>query len=255
MIDLPILKLTDFSKLCVFDKVTIEICNSLYRFSPDAQISGTDERFHPIFGSKIFINDKLIQNLDYGLPTLLFSKGISPLINFVNKTKFTSNLHFHGLINTGLVDGASSYSIFGPSTMLGENIQLQFSKIRNNSVLTWYHSHAMFRSIELAVAGMIGTVLITDEFSKELDEYFIYGKNYFILTFLDVDLDSEGRQVLSNLSVDVNRSSFTVINGISTVQWYTKTDISVPYSNVLNHISNKNLVKIDLINFGSNWRV
>lgn len=255
MIDLPILPITDFSRLCMYDKVTIEICNSLYRFSPDAQISGTDERFHPIFGSKVYINDKLIYNLDYGLPTLLFEKGLCPRINFVNKTKFTSNLHFHGLINTGLVDGASSYSVFGPSTLLGENIQLQFPKIRNNSALTWYHSHAMFRSIQLACAGMVGTVLITDDFSKQLDGYFVYGKNYFVLTLLDVDLDSKGRQVLSNLSVDVNRSSFTVINGISTVQWYTKSDTPVPYSNVLNHVTNKNLVKIDLINFGSNWRV
>lgn len=254
-IQLPILPITDFSKLCIFDKVSIEIYPSTYKFSPDAEISGTDERFHPIFGSKVFINNKLKYTLPYGLPTLLFPKKSTPFINFINNTKFTSNLHFHGLINTGLVDGASTYSYFGPSTLLGKSIDLQFPKIRNNSTITWYHSHAMFRSIELACAGMIGTVLITDEISRVLNDLFVYGENYFVLSLLDIDFDNQGRQVLSNLPVDINRSCFTVVNGISTVQWYTNPKIPTPFTNILEHKTNKNLVKIDIINFGSNWRV
>ena len=255
MIKLPILPLTNFSKISKCDKVEIEILNTTYKFSPDAKVSGEDERLHPIFGSKVYINDELVYNIPFGLPPLLFPQGSSPLINFINNTKFTSNLHFHGLINTGLIDGASSFSTFGHNTSLGKNVKLQFPTIKNNSALTWYHSHAMFRSIELACAGMIGTVLITDKMTKELNNLFVYGDNYFVLTLLDADFDNEGRQVLSNLPVDINRSCFTVVNGISTIQWYSNSDNKIPFSNTLEHDTNKNLVKIDIINFGSNWRV
>lgn len=256
MIELPIFPLTDFSKMCQNDEVEIKIYNTKYKFSPDAKESGGDEKLHPIFGSQVFINNKLIYTIPYGLPPLLFPKGSSPLINFINDTKFTTNLHFHGLINTGLIDGASSFAVFGESTSLGRNVKLQFPKIKNNSALTWYHSHAMFRSVELVCAGMVGTVLITDEMTRELDELFVYGKNYFVLTLMDGDFDSEGKQVLSNLPVDINRSCFTVVNGISTVQWYTNPNLSnIPFSNILEHKTNMNLVKIDIINLGSNWRV
>jgi len=255
MIKLPILPLTDFSKISKYDKIEIKISNTTYKFSPDAHPSGLDERFHPIFGSQVFINNKLKYTIPYGLPPLLFPKGSEPLINFQNNTNFTSNLHFHGLINTGLVDGASGFSVFGKNTLLGPNIKLQFPKIKNNSALTWYHSHAMFRSLELVCAGMVGTVLITDEMTRILNDLFVYGENYFVLTLMDGDFDSEGKLVLSNLPVDINRSCFTVVNGISTVQWYTNPNTKVPFSNILEHNTNNNLIKIDIINLGSNWRV
>lgn len=255
MIKLPILPLTDFSKISKHDKVDIEIFNTMYKFSPDAKYSGENERYHPIFASRVYINNELMYNIPFGLAPLLFPQKSVPLINFINNTKFTTNLHFHGLINTGLIDGASSFAIFGPSTSLGTTVSMQFPPIKNNSALTWYHSHAMFRSIELVCAGMVGTIIITDEITKELNKSFIYGENYFVLTLMDGDFDNEGRQVLSNLAVDINRSCFTVINGISTVQWYEKSDMKVPFSNVLEHITKSNLVKIDIINLGTNWRV
>jgi FtsP/CotA-like multicopper oxidase with cupredoxin domain len=255
MIKLPIFPIVDFSKLSINDKVSIEITNTIYKFSPDADISGYDERRKPIFGANVFINKILTQSIPYGLPPLLFPQGSAPLINFINNTKFTTNLHFHGLVNTGLVDGASSFGVFGQSTSLGTNVNIQFPIIKNNSALTWYHSHAMFRSVQLANAGMAGTIVITDSISQSLNDLFIYGDNYAILTCSDIDLDKNGCQTFANLTVDVNRSCFTTINGISTIQWYAEPNKHLPFTNLLCHNTCQNIIKFDILNPTGNWRV
>jgi FtsP/CotA-like multicopper oxidase with cupredoxin domain len=257
MIHLPILPTIDFSKLSVNDKVSIEIVNKTYKFSPDAAECGNDERYHPIFGSNVFINGILQYDIPYGLPQLLFPKESAPLINFINNTHFTSNLHFHGLVNTGLVDGSSTFGVFGESTLLGTNVNIQFPVIKNNSAFTWYHSHAMFRSVQLAVAGLVGGLIITDTISKPLTDLFIYGDNYATLVCLDVDLDAIGCQTFENLTLDVNRSCFTIVNGVSTVQWYRDPDqnTTIPYTNILTHSTTQNIVKFDILNPNGNWRV
>ena len=255
MIVLPIFALTNFSQLSINDIVTIEIVNTTYKFSSDASSSGIDERNNPIFASNVYINGILEQHIPFGLPPLLFPQGKAPKINFINNTKFTTNLHFHGLVNTGLVDGASSFGVFGPSTSLGTNINIQFPVIKNNSALTWYHSHAMFRSVQLSIAGMVGTIIITDDISQPLNNLFTYGNNHVVLNCIDMDLDANGCQTLANIPLDVNRSCFTIINGISSVQWYTDPNTVVPYTNMLSHNTDQNIVKFDILNPNGNWRV
>jgi len=255
MIELPIYQVVNFSKLTIYDNVQIEILNNTYSFSPDAAESGVDVKNAPIFGSNVYINGILFASNQFGLPTLLFPQGSAPSINFINNTNFTTNLHFHGLINTGLADGASAFGIFGTSTSLGTSVDIQLPIIKNNSALLWYHSHTKFRDVELVYSGLFGSIIVTDNITKPLNDIFIYGDNYLVLNCLDIDLDSSGCQTLSNLTVKLNRSCFTSINGISTIQWYTNPLTSVPYSNILSHNTNENIVKIDIANVNSNWRV
>ena len=255
MIPLPISNLTDFSKLSTNDVVQIEILNTQHRFSPEASISGSDVKHQPIFGSKVYVNGIMTASNTFGLPTLLFPQGSAPLINFNNRTKFTINVHFHGFVNTGLVDGASSFGVFGPSTTLGTSVNIQLPVIKNNSAFLWYHSHNMFRDIELVYAGVVGSIIVTDAISKSFTDLFVYGDNHLVLTCLDMDLDENGRQIFNNLTVDANRSCFTVINGISAIQWYTDPSNPVKYSNILRHETTKNIVKIDIVNANADWRV
>jgi len=255
MIELPLSQLVDFTNLSAYDNVQIEIVNNTYSFSPDAAESGVNVKYAPIFGSNVYISGVLFASNQFGLPTLLFPQGSAPLINFVNNTKFTTNLHFHGVINTGLTDGGTSFAAFGPSTSLGTSVDIQLPIIRNNSALLWYHSHSKFRDVELVYSGLFGSIIITDKISKPLNDMFIYGDNYLVLNCLDIDLDSNGCQTFSNLTVKLNRSCFTSINGVSTIQWYTDPLTSVPYSNILSHNTNENIVKIDIANTNSNWRV
>ena len=256
MITLPISPLTNFSNLSINDVVQIEILNTTHRFSHDADISGTDIKNQPIFGSNVYVNGLLTTSNTFGLPTLLFPQGSAPLINFINQTKFTTNLHFHGFVNTGLVDGGGTLGVFGPSTSLGTSVNIQLPVIKNNSALFWYHAHSKFRDVQLVYSGIVGSIVVTDNISKSFTDLFIYGDNHLVLNLLDVDLDSNGCQIFGNLGpVDSNRSCFTAINGISTIQWYTDPLSSVPYSNILRHETNKNIVKIDFANITGNFRV
>src|SRR5437667_56232 len=105
--------LLDFTLLGKHDSVTIVIQNTQHKFATDAKFSGTDVIKQPIFGSVVMINDKEFTRLSFGLPFIRFFQGDQPKINYKNKTRFTFNIHYHGLNTTGAVDGTSMESIFG----------------------------------------------------------------------------------------------------------------------------------------------
>lgn len=89
--------LLNFPKLCSRDDVRIVIYNVRHKFSTDAEYSGTDEKYHPIFGSQVYINRKLLTESTFGLPFIRFAKGSKPKIMSDNQTLFTTNIHYHGL--------------------------------------------------------------------------------------------------------------------------------------------------------------
>lgn len=246
--------LLDFTKLKKNDEVEIYICNALHKFASDAEYSGTDIIKQPIFGSETFINGKKVAKLSFGLPFFRFEKGSSPKITYINNTRFTFNIHYHGLNTVGSVDGTSMEIVFGPSTLLGCRVTFQFPEITNNQSLLWFHSHNMFTSMELIYGGIIGLLQIVDKQTKWLSKRFEYGDNQLLLAALDMDLTQTGTQTFANLVTDENRSSFSIINGISAVNWYN-CNKNTPYVEMLYHETNKNLVKIDILNGSLNWRV
>ena len=246
--------LLDFSTLHTDDQVDIIICNTKHKFALDAEFSGTDIIKQPIFGSQVYINGKEFSKQSFGLPFIRFPQGAKPKITFKNKTKFTFNIHYHGLNTTGSVDGTSMEVVFGHSTQLGPRVTFQFPRITNNQTLLWFHSHNMFISMELIYGGIIGLLQIVDKTSEWLTKTFKYQDNQILLAALDMDLTKHGTQTFANLVVDENRSNFAVINGISCVNWYS-SEPSVPFVNTQYHITTKNLVKIDILNGSLNWRV
>lgn len=251
--------LLDFSRLksgdnC--DNVKIVIHNTQHKFATDAEYSGANIKKHPIFGSQVFINGKEFSKSSYGLPFIRFAQGTNPKITYENKTPFTFNIHYHGLNTVGSVDGTSMEVVFGHSTLLGSEVTFQFPKITNNQSLLWFHSHNMFVSMELIYAGIIGLLQITDKKTEWLTNHFEYGNNQILLAALDMDLTNRGTQTFANLVADENRSCFAVINGQSCVNWYSDPNqTQVPFVNMLYHKTNRNLVKIDILNASLNWRV
>jgi len=252
-IKLPQPPLLDFSNLRKKDDVTIIIKNTTHKFATDAKLSGTDPIHQPIFGSEVYINHKKFADSTFGMPFISFPQGSKPKITYKNKTLFTFNIHYHGLNTTGSVDGTSMEVVFGHNTLLGPNVTFQFPEITNNQALLWFHSHNMFVSIELICAGAVGLLQITDKPTKWLTETFRYGDNQILLEMLDMDFTSNGTQTFANLPTGENRSCFTVVNGISAVNWYSTKP--VPHVNPLFHNTSNNLVKIDILNASLNWRV
>src|SRR5947207_8204587 len=88
--------LLDFS---VFDKedVKIVIFNTKHKFATDAEYSGLDVMNQPIFGARVYINNKLFSESSFGLPFMRFKQGSKPRITYKNETQFTFNVHYHGL--------------------------------------------------------------------------------------------------------------------------------------------------------------
>lgn len=253
-IKLPQLPLLDFSKYKECDDVKIVIHNSTHKFATDAEPSGIDHMKQPIFGSIVYINGKKHFETSFGFPTVRFPKGSCPKLRYKNKTKFTFNIHYHGLNTTGSVDGTSMETVFGHSTKLGPNVTFKFPEITNNQSLLWFHSHNMFTSMELIYGGLVGLLEIVDKPTKWLSDDFKYGDNHLLLTALDMDLTEKGTQTFSNLVTDENRSCFGTINGVSTVNWYSSKE-NAKFVNKMYHVSSRNLVKIDMLNASLNWRV
>jgi FtsP/CotA-like multicopper oxidase with cupredoxin domain len=246
--------LLDFAKLQKGDDVKIIICNTQHKFATDAETSGTDIMKQPIFGSRVLINNIETSKLSYGLPFMRFLRGSTPKITYENETRFTFNIHYHGLNTVGATDGTSMEVVFGHNTLLGSKVSFQFPKITNNQSLLWFHSHNMFVSMELIYGGILGLLQIVDKSTEWLTERFRYGDNQILLTALDMDLTSTGTQTFANLVADESRSNFSVINGTSAVNWYS-SESTVPFVNQLIHKTSKNLVKIDILNASLNWRV
>ena len=246
--------LLDFSKFQENDDVKIVICNTKHKFATDAEFSGSDIMKQPIFGCRVFVNGKKFLKTSFGLPFMRFHKGSRPKITYKNKTRFTFNIHYHGLNTVGSVDGTSMETVFGHNTLLGPKVTFQFPTITNNQSLLWFHSHNMFVSMELIYGGILGLLQIVDKPTEWLTDSFQYGDNQILLNMLDMDLTSTGTQTFANLVTDENRSNFAVINGTSAVNWYASNS-SVPFVNRLFHKTTRNLVKIDMLNASLNWRV
>lgn len=79
----------------------------------------------------------------------------------------------------------------------------------------------MFISMVLIYSSAFGLSQIVDEPTQWLKKKFKYGDNYIMMFALDIDFDEKGVQVNQNLPLDQNRSAFTVINCVSTINWYS----------------------------------
>jgi len=86
-----------FYKVKKNKKVIIEIENTTHKFSTNSYPSGKNIRYQPIFGSKVYIDNKLYTKSTYGLPFIRFAKHSEPEITYKNKTLFTFNIHCHFL--------------------------------------------------------------------------------------------------------------------------------------------------------------
>src|SRR5580692_6561572 len=116
-VKLPQPPLLDLTHLKEDDKVKIAIHNTQHRFATDAELSGNDTIHQPMFGCTVHINDKKVSHSTFGLPFMRFARDSQPKITYDNQTKFTFNIHYHGLNTVGSVDGTAMEMVFGQQTL------------------------------------------------------------------------------------------------------------------------------------------
>jgi hypothetical protein len=173
-------------------------------------------------------------------------------MTLINFTGYNNLTHFHGLATTGDVDGANERVSYGVGTSIGPKLKLHFPPIVNNSTTLWVHNHNMFATNDYNYSGMTGMLQIRDVVSDSVMSYFVPGDNQLFLNFQDMDLLSDGTLTRTNIYMDENRSCFGLVNGISCVNWYS-SDLK-PYVDSFYHNCSRNLIKIDILNAGNDFR-
>jgi len=229
----------------------IDIVTNVYKFSPNSGYSGTNKK-SPIFGSTFYLenNKNIVENI-FGLPFFRMKKGDKYTIIFNNKTGYSFDLHWHGLNTYADIDGASSEVVFGLNTKIGETLKIEFPSITNNSSMLWVHAHPMFDASKYVYSGVVGMVEIIDNETDIVNKLFDYSDNYLMLIYQDIEINSDGTLNDSNVYTDAWRSCFGTINGQICLNWYSDNN---EYVNLLYHNSNKNIIKISILNSSGSFR-
>ena len=203
------------------DKLHIDIDETSIRFSPNASASGNEWNV-PNFSSKAYLQSNPNQVIKgNNLPFFQIERNSYIELSFYNRTNYFSNIHFHGLNIPPSTDGVSQKLAFGPETSNGRKFDISF-EVTNNSFVGWYHPHMLFLTGMIAYAGLYGMFEVIDNFSKRLDKYFTYEKNYAMLVYWDIDLNSDGSFLNTNVNNKDYRSQYGVINNQVSIEWTQK---------------------------------
>lgn len=270
---LPIPKLLDLTRHQGNDTGHVTFNYSQHNFSPNdptSSPSGTSYNCYddvvstpptntvfPIFGTSYYVqkacSDKKYDETisTYGMPFFKFKRGLPVNIELTNATGFSYNLHWHGLNTFGDIDGAFGGVSFGTGTKYADNLSIKQPPVTNNASLLWVHAHPMFFSSDDMSMGIFGVVDIIDDISEQVDNHFEYGDNYLILAYYDTELNENGTLNKQNNHTDAWRANYGIINGVSTIGWWSNT---APFVNPMYHHTTKNIVKIAIGNFTTSFR-
>jgi FtsP/CotA-like multicopper oxidase with cupredoxin domain len=231
--------------------VTFEL-NKDFKPAPDCAPSGMDVSL-PILATHYHLGTNGPEHYkSFGMPFFKFKRGVPVEIKFTNYTGYSFDLHWHGLNTPADDDGATEVLEFGVDTYFSPKFDLTFPAITNNSTLLWVHAHNMFISAPLMYGGAYGTVLIVDDESKHITDQFVYSDNHLIFALQDLQFNADGSLTNVDIYTDEHRTPFTMINGVSCVNWYK--DGKAPYTTQMYHKSTKNLVKIDMVASTNSFR-
>jgi FtsP/CotA-like multicopper oxidase with cupredoxin domain len=194
------------------------------------------------------------QNMTFGLPTLKverFAPNEAIQLNFSNNTSYTFNLHWHGNNFTPTNDGATTPTLFGEGTKIGDTLTFN-ATFFNNTCVTWNHAHPMFYSSPLTYLGFIAFVLILNPATSHIDDIFVYGNNWIPIAIHDITFDKQGVIDLKPIYDGNWRGDYTCVNGTTTIPWdeeYNPTYISKFYQ-----VSSNNLIKLSFLNATASFR-
>lgn len=248
---LPILDLVDSKE----KSITIIVKKSSHKFSRNALASGNGSV--NIFGSESYntIGERNYNfiNMEYTLPIIRIKRNRYYNMNIVNNTEYYFNFHWHGLTVPPENDGALIVLAFGPGTPSNKfNIT---GTLVNNSAITLNHPHNMNMSSIFLYGGLFNFINIEDPISSQVDDLFNYNErnsNFLQLVYQDIDLNPiDGTLNDDKLYSFSWRAKYGSINGTSCINWY---DNDNKFVDKLYYESNKNVVKVTLLNASCSYR-
>ena len=183
----------------------------------------------------------------FGIGVIKFKRGNPISLKIHNQTKNYLNIHWHGMNVDPYNDGASGENMFGPDTKIGPVFELNEDKLTNNGCVMWVHPHPMFDTLKYVYLGLVGLVIMEDEVSKPVDDYFVYGDNHVPIIIGTIGFNDNGTISFDNL-VGFQLDRYSQINGTSCLSWLSNEDTNKNYINTLYHETSSNLVKFTVLN-------
>ena len=251
-------KLTILPRLDLVDSaeksITIKVKKSTHKFSRNALASGNGNV--NIFGSESYntINGQNYNfiNMEYTLPIIRIKSDCSYNMNIVNNTEYYFNFHWHGLTVYPEEDGALLVLAFGPGTP-SMNFRITGTLV-NNSAITLNHTHNMDMASTFLYSGLLNFINIEDDISAPVDNLFNYNEansNFIQMVYQDIDLNNDGTLNQDKLYDFSWRANYGAINGTSCINWL---DNNNKFVDTLYYESNKNVVKVTLLNASCSYR-
>ena len=189
----------------------------------------------------------------FGIGAIKFKKNQAINLKIHNQTEYNMNMHWHGMNLNAYNDGASGENMFGPDTLIGPIFDLIQLRLTNNGCVMWVHPHPMFQTMYFVYLGLVGLVLMEDEASKHVDDYFVYGDNHVPIIVADINYDDTGAINLEGLD-GFQLGDYSIINGTSCLSWDLE-ETNNKYINKLYHQTSSNLVKLTFLNGAFSFRI
>lgn len=130
---------------------------------------------------QLYVDDHLhqfypgVNTLTYGVngdflgPTLILHKGDTARINVHNELPEMTNMHWHGMLVPGEMDGGPPREV-----MPGETWNVHYP-VKNPASTCWYHPHPHMQTTNQVTLGIAGMIIVRDEEEAALELPRTYG--------------------------------------------------------------------------------
>ena len=151
-----------------------------------------------------FLPGKPVAVLGYGGtymgPVLKLKRGTTPTIRLVNKTDRPTNVHWHGLMVDGPVDGGTL-----PGIAPGADWTARLG-VDQPAATLWYHAHVHGSTTRDVHDGLAGMLIVEDPATAALGLPSTWGVDDLPLVLQDRDFDADGRPVMPALRSEEHTS-------------------------------------------------
>lgn len=143
-------------------------------------------------------------------PALKLKSGTTPTIRLINKLERPTNVHWHGLLVEGPVDGGTT-----PGIAPGATWEARLP-VDQPAATLWYHAHVHGSTTQDVHDGLAGLLIVEDDKTTALGLPSTWGVDDLPLVLQDRDFDADGRPVRPPVAETLGhgfRGATMIVNG------------------------------------------
>ena len=143
-------------------------------------------------------------------PALRLKRGTTPTIRLVNRLDRPTNVHWHGLLVEGPVDGGTT-----PGIAPGASWEARLP-VDQPAATLWYHAHVHGQTTQDVHDGLAGVLIVEDDKSSALGLPSTWGVDDLALVLQDRAFDAGGKPVRPPVGETLEhgfRAATLIVNG------------------------------------------